>query len=150
MKKLSKTIVLFIVAILFLAACSGETEEETSEAEQNETEQTEVEVEDESQADEEVIQLAESFVEKVHEGKYEEATEMFDDTMREQLGTEELEELWESLEEQLGEFIDYEYYRTETVEGYEVILINGVFNDADTTFQVTVDDNQKIAGFYIQ
>lgn len=137
-----------IPVLLLLAACS---EAEEQEPVNENTGETEEQATDEHAADDAVVGMAEEFIGQLNEGQYEEATEKFDETMREQLGPEELEELWISLEDQLGELVDYEYDRTETVDGgYEVILINGVFHDADATFQVTVDGNEEIAGFYIQ
>lgn len=150
MKKFSKVWILLILAMLFLIGCNDETEEMEEDRALDETEQPEEQVESESQADEETIQLAETFIENVSNGQYEEATENFDETMREQLGAADLQELWESLEEQMGEFIDYEYYQAEVVDGYEVILINGIFNDVDVIFQVTMNESQEVSGFYIQ
>lgn len=141
---------ILILAIFSLAACNQA--EDTAE---DETDSTEQQVEEESgekenQEDEESIALAENFIEQLSQGQYEESTDKFDQTMSEQLGAAELQELWESLEVQMGEFIDYEYNKTETIDGgYQVILIHGVFNDADIMFQVTVNDNLEIAGFYI-
>lgn len=155
MKRLSVMLFVWIGAVLFLAGCTDE-EEPIQQAPDEENGQEEAAenmddgVTDESQADEEVIGLAESFIEDLSQGEYSQAAEKFDTTMSEQVGENELEELWGSLEEQLGGFIDYEYHRTETVDGYQVVMINGVFNDADATFQVTVDENHEIAGFYIQ
>lgn len=143
--KFQKVILLLMTSLVLLAACNqGDEQDEAIEK------ATEEEAGIENEADQEVIALAENFIAQLSEGQYEEAADKFDETMTEQLSPEELEELWESLKSQLGELIDYEYNRIEPVEGYEVVLINGVFNNADATFQVTVDEDQQIAGFYIQ
>ena len=149
MKKLQVVSFLLIVAILFLAGCSGgeDTEEPAGSPEGTESEE-QTEGEDENGANEETVDVAEEFINQLSDGQFEEATENLDETMAEQVGAEELQEIWGSLEEQLGDFIAFEYNETEEVEDYEVILIKGVFNDADITFQVTVNENMEIAGFY--
>lgn len=103
-----------------------------------------------NKGDEEIIELAETFINRLSEGNYNEATENFDETMTEQLPREELEKLWTSLKEQFGDFIDQEYSSVEEVDGYQVVLLTGMFNDRDVTFQVTFDENRQIAGFYVQ
>ncbi|MCF3943753.1 DUF3887 domain-containing protein [Oceanobacillus alkalisoli] len=149
MKRFRTVMFLSIVAILFLAGCSRGEEAEGPVDE--DTVQPEEQVTDESAnaTTDETVAVAEEFIVQLSEGQYAEATENFDDTMAEQIGAEELQELWGSLEEQLGEFIASEYDQTESGDGYEVILIKGVFNDADATFQVTINENMEIAGFYI-
>lgn len=148
MNRIFKTFLLAAAAFVLLAGCN-DAEEPIVPAE-DDAAQTEDLAEVEVVADEEVIRIAENFIEQLTQGQYEEATEKFDETMKEQLTAAELEQLWESLNEQLGEFIDHEYNQTEIVNDYQVVLIDGVFNDADARFQVTIDANKEIAGFYIQ
>lgn len=152
MKKLQVVSFLLIAAILFLAGCSGgKNTEEPVETPEEGTEQAEEQTMDENEdgTRDEAVVVAEEFIDQLSDGQYEEATENFDKTMAEQVGEEELQEIWGSLEEQLGDFIAFEYEETEEVENHEVILIKGVFNDADITFQVTVNENMEIAGFYM-
>ena len=150
MKKIQGLSFLLIVVILFLAGCSGGDTEEPTETPEEGTEQAgeQTTQENESSIDDETIAAAEKFIEQLSEGQYEEATANFDETMAEQVGAGELQEIWQSLEEQLGKFIASEYSEKEEVDDYEVILIKGVFNDADITFQVTVNEDLEIAGFY--
>lgn len=151
MKKSQVISFLLLAAILFLAGCSeGQDTEEPAGSLEKGTEPAEEQTKGENEDDmkDEAIVVAERFIDQLSDGQYEEATENFDATMAEQLRAEELQEIWGSLEEQLGHFIAFEYKETEEVDDYEVILIKGVFNDSDITFQVTVNEDMEIAGFY--
>lgn len=124
MKKLVGMSVLIVLSLLVLAGCNqGE--------------------------DEAIVGHAETFINQLSSGDYEAATENLDMTMAEQLTADDLEEMWLSLTEQLGEFIDQEYNRIEEVEEHRVVLITGIFNNIDVTFQVTFNDEEEIAGFYV-
>lgn len=100
---------------------------------------------------EEVIQKAEMYIHLLAEGKFEEAVEYFDETMKAELPPEALEEIWESLLEQVGDFIDQEFDSTkQTGDGYQLVLIDGLFEATDVTFTVTFDENEQIAGFFMK
>ena len=143
MKDLKKVLLLLSAMLLvFIAGCSGANDEGASE--QDGPDQMEETV------DEEVIAVAEKFIEQLNGGDYDAATENFDEAMKEQLDAEGLKELWESLISQLGDYVDSEYDETQEVEGFQVVLFKGVFNDKDVTLQVTVDADKKIAGFFVR
>jgi protein involved in sex pheromone biosynthesis len=146
---MKRIMILLLAAILFLTACNTEEEEATEDNAGDDEAQTEEAVQNESGADEEIVAVAEEFIGNLSEGEYEEAAGITDETFEEQADAGQLQDIWQSLENQLGKFVDYEYNKTEVVDEYDVVLINGVFNDADVTFQVTVSENQKVAGFYI-
>lgn len=93
---------------------------------------------------------AEDYIQELADGEYEKAVERFDVTMASQIGSTELQDLWETLESQAGTFIDQEYHGTQPVEEYQVVIINGLFEGADVVFTVTFDKDYQIAGFYIQ
>ncbi len=144
MKRVVKGMLLLLVAVLLFAGCSqGEEEAEQDKGTSN------GQTTEEQGEDEEVIAVAENFMDQLSKGLYEEATELFDETMTEQLGPEELEELWKSVQDQLGEIIDYEFQQIDESDGYQAVFFDVVFNDNDATIQVTLDGNQQIAGFFI-
>lgn len=144
MKRVVKGMLLLLVAVLLFAGCSqGEEEAEQDKGTSN------GQTTEEQGEDEEVIAVAENFMDQLSKGLYEEATEPFDETMTEQLGSEELEELWKSVQDQLGEIIDYEFQQIDESDGYQAVFFDVVFNDNDATIQVTLDENQQIAGFFI-
>lgn len=142
MKKLKNILVFLLAGFLLVAGCSGGGNDEA-------TEQTDVD-QSKDNVDSEVVAVAENFIDQMNEGQYEAAVETFDETMAEQLGAEELEELWESLLKQLGDFIEYEYDETHEVDGFQVVFLKGIFNDQNAILQVTVDDDKNIAGFFVR
>lgn len=158
MKKFKWIAFAMLAAAVLLAGCNqAEEQEEPADDnadEEQPVEQAEEEAEEqfsaEDEENEQLISMAETFIDQLNEGKYEEATKNFDETMSELLAAEDLEELWVSLNSQIGEFLDQEYTTTEEADGHQVVLITGVFNDADVMFQVTFDENEQIAGFYVQ
>lgn len=99
--------------------------------------------------DEPIVGHAETFINQLSSGDYEAATQNLDMTMAEQLTADDLEEMWVSLTDQLGEFIDQEYSGMEEVEEHQVVLITGIFNNVDVTFQVAFNEEEEIAGFYV-
>lgn len=143
MKQFKWMIFMMLAVCVLLAACN-QTEEQEEPVDENQAE------EENNTEDEQIITIAETFISQLAEGNYEEATENFDETMSAQLTATELEEIWSSLTEQVGDFIAQEYNTTEEVDEGQVVLITGVFNEADVTFQITVDPDQQIAGFYVQ
>lgn len=154
MKKFQWIGLVMAFALVLLAGCNQAEEPGDQSTEQQEDTQTpsgeKDETSEENQADEALIDMAITFIDELNEGNYEEATGNFDETMNEQVGAADLEEIWTDLNSQLGDFIDQEYNKTEEADGYQVVFITGTFNDADVTFQVTFDENEQIAGFFVQ
>ncbi|MFD1848455.1 DUF3887 domain-containing protein [Oceanobacillus bengalensis] len=138
MKKKHYYILISMFLILFIAGCADD-----------ESEQKEEEFQESAEKDANIV-FAEEFVMFLNEGRYEDATEYYDETMKDELPASELEEAWTSLEEQFGSFVSQEYQSTEKLEGYDVVLINGSFEEQDVVFQITLDQNEKIAGFYVK
>lgn len=128
-------ILLVILLAIVMAGCNQTNEKEDANTESK----TDIE------------SKAEEFIALLSEGDYEKGWENFDKTMKEGISSTELEELWETLNDQAGEFIDQEYNSTEkTNDGYEVVYISGLFEATDVIFTVTFDKDEKIAGFYIK
>lgn len=136
MKKYVVLMLTLIIISLFLSGCG-----------QGEAEQKDFQEAAEKEAN---IVFAEEFIMFLHEGRYDRATKYFDDTMKKELPANELEKLWTSLEEQLGDYKNQNYDSTQKMDDYDVILINGIFEEDEVTFRVTIDQNEKIAGFYIE
>ncbi|WP_163579753.1 DUF3887 domain-containing protein [Gracilibacillus saliphilus] len=147
---MKKTVLLFIsIFIIFaLVACTGDSDKELSEDTAEEAKNEEMS-EQENPQSEKIIGIADSFIEDIATGEYEAAGEHFDDTMKEELTPDALEDLWRTLQDQVGTYIDHEYSSTQEADGYQVVLLDGLFESSDVVFQVTFDDNQKIAGFFI-
>lgn len=144
MKKVKWLGLAMLALLLMLTGCNQGDEEEP--AEQSTDEQSA----EDSQDNEAIIGIAETFVDQLSVGNYEEATEHFDETMASQLTAADLEELWQTLNNQVGNYIEKEYQSTEEAEGHQIVLITGVFNDADVTFQFAFNANEQISGFYVR
>lgn len=140
MKKL-RVFLLLIIASLFIVGC-GSTDNNNNN---NEGEANQV---DDKASDIETI--AENFLTMFVEGKYEDAVELFDETMAAQLPAEGVQQTAEMLSQQLGKFIDFEYKETTKVEGYDVVLFNGTYEATDVVFTVSFNADKEIAGFFIQ
>ena len=156
MKKL-----LFILLALFVLMGCGEstgdqasenaTDSSTSDEQNEDTDDADSSEKNGSDEDtEEIVTLAEEFIGQLANGEFETATQHFNGTMEAQLTPVALDELWVALEDQLGGFIDQEYSSIEQVDDHQVVLIDGLFESADVVFSVTFDNNNQIAGFYIQ
>lgn len=141
-----------ILVTFVLVACADESSDDNPEDTAEESEET---AENESEApddspDEELVTLADEFINNITTGEYEAASQQLNETMKEELTPEALDEMWVTVQDQVGEYISHEYNSTQEAEGYQVILLDGLFENSDVVFQVTFDENQQIAGFYIQ
>ncbi|WP_405098715.1 DUF3887 domain-containing protein [Oceanobacillus sp. FSL H7-0719] len=154
MKRFQWIGLLLAAVLVLLAGCTQEEDSADGGAAEQENTEVETDTKDEavadSQGNEEQMEMAKTFIEQLNEGKFEGATEKFDETMNEQVTAADLEGIWKDLNSQIGNFIEQEFNKVEEADGYQVVLITGIFNDADVTFQVTFDENQQIAGFYVQ
>ncbi|MCQ6276889.1 DUF3887 domain-containing protein [Bacillus sp. V3B] len=136
MRKYGLHLVVILFMTLFIVGCNQDEKE------------PELVVEDHESG--ENVTLAEEFIVMLNEGQFEEATGYFDETMTAELRPAALEEIWNTTQEQVGKFIDQEYGSIQETEGYQVVFIKGLFEKQDVVFTVTFDENQKIAGFFIQ
>lgn len=141
MKKFKWLSLILVIIMVLAIGCSQDEGQDKGQGDQDENLNLENEI---------IIDLAETFIDQLSDGDYQEATENFDATMADQIGAEDLEEIWLALEEQLGNFIDQEYSSTEEVDEYSLVLITGIFNDDNITFQVTFNEDEQIAGFFIR
>lgn len=133
-----KSLFIFIILMISLIA-AGCNNEDTSEL---------------NEETEELVETAESFIDHLDAGNYEEAYEYFDETMAAELQPDVLEEVWETAAGQLGGFIDHNYNRVidrNTEAGnYQVVLMDGLFEASEMVFQISFNEENEIAGFFIQ
>ncbi|MBU9711940.1 DUF3887 domain-containing protein [Evansella tamaricis] len=146
---MKKIVSVILLGTLLISGCNGggeqgnENEEVTADTSTEETASNNID-------EDEAVSLAEQFIEHLSAGEFGEGVGQFNEEVAAQLGAEELKELWETLESQIGTFIDAEFQTTQVIEEYLVVLISGLFEAADVTFTVTIDENYQIAGFFIQ
>ncbi|WP_054708168.1 DUF3887 domain-containing protein [Bacillus sp. JCM 19041] len=97
-----------------------------------------------------LIQSAEGFINQVVEGEYEAAVEKFDERTRESLPAEQLEIVWNELEDTYGTFVHYEYEETIQEQDLEILRFAGSFEEVETMLTVTFNEEEEIVGFLIQ
>ncbi len=100
-----------------------------------------------AQEDEKII--SEKFIYLLINSKYEEAIDFFDPSVKPMISVERLEELWNSLEKQVGSFKSILGYRTEDLEGYRIVFVTCEFNLMDVDMRL-VFANKKIVGMFFQ
>src|SRR5690625_195916 len=128
MKRYILTLVVILFGSIFLIGCS-----ETDESGELERE------------------MAETFITQLDEGEYEEAFKNFDETMKAEITPEGLEEIWETLVGQIGQFIDQEFDSIKkTDSAHNTVFIKGLFEADEVTFIITFNKDEQIAGFYVQ
>ncbi|MBU9722048.1 MULTISPECIES: DUF3887 domain-containing protein [Bacillaceae] len=130
MKKLFFLVILIVLMLVF-TACNDENNENN---ENNDGHR----------------ETAGEFLQLVTSEEFDEAVSYFDETMSDGLSSAELSEIWDLLLIQAGAFIDYEYNRTEEIDDLKRVVYTGLFEATEVTFLVVVDEDQKVAGFFIQ
>lgn len=156
MRKIKWIGLMMAVVLVFFTGCSQGEEEPVEDEVNQETEVQPAEDEENQELEEqlkeeneEIIVMAEEFINQLNAGEYEVATENFDETMAAEVDAGILKETWESMENEFGDFITQEYDSTAEAEGYQLVYIKGTFNDRDVTFQVAFNENNEIAGFVL-
>ncbi|WP_068672568.1 DUF3887 domain-containing protein [Oceanobacillus sp. Castelsardo] len=135
MKKLTIPFIFILIGILLITGCkSAEKQEEqfqeTAEKEAN-------------------VVFGEEFIMFLSEGNFQKATEYLDSAIKDDLPATKLENKWNKLEEELGNFKKQEYDKTEKIDDYDVIYINGQFEKGNAYFQIKLNQNEKITSFEI-
>jgi hypothetical protein len=76
------------------------------------------------------------------------ATESFDETMKNELPPEKLEEIWKSTIDQMGPFKQQIGIRTEKQLDYDVVLITCEFEKGCLDIKVVYNDKKQVAGLF--
>ncbi|ADU29294.1 DUF3887 domain-containing protein [Evansella cellulosilytica] len=145
-------IMMIITGLLILTGCNSNGGEEQEANGMNGTEENvNGEIEDDNGIDhEQAVAIAEEYISHLSQGDFEIAYDFFNEVMKAEIEVSELGDIWETLESQVGTYIDQDFNSTQEVENYKVVLINGLFDGADVVFTVTIDTNYEIAGFFVQ
>lgn len=97
-----------------------------------------------------LIESAQGFINHVVDGEYEAAVEKFDERTKESLPAEQLEIVWNELEDTYGSFVQYEYEETIQEQELEILRFAGTFEQVETMLTVTFNEEEEIVGFLIQ
>ncbi len=90
-----------------------------------------------------------SFVQNVTQGKYAEAEQLFDDTMKKTLPPEKLKETWAAVETDKGKFIKQTDVRSSSMWPYRMVYVGCQFEHARMLVKVVFDKSGKITGLWI-
>lgn len=90
--------------------------------------------------------IAEEFISLLASSQFEEASQLGDASIK----ADDLKHTWESLEKQIGDMIEQEHSTTTVVNGLDVVMIIGRFNNTDVMFNISFNEDQQIVGFYVQ
>lgn len=93
-------------------------------------------------------EMAVAFVDFLRRGQYEEAVEMFDDTMSETMAAPILEETWNTVVAQVGELEGIMGTRTAKYDIYDLVFVACSFVNATLDVQLTFDDERQVAGLF--
>ena len=93
-------------------------------------------------------EMAVAFVGFLRLGQYDEAVEMFDGTMSELMPAPILEETWNAVIAQVGEFEGIVGTRTTKYDIYDLVFVTCNFANATLDVQLTFDDSRQVAGLF--
>ncbi len=91
---------------------------------------------------------ATTFVDYLAGGQYGQAVESFDETMAGLMTASALEEAWDSVIAQAGEFEDIVGTRTARQNEYDLVFVTCRFANTTLDIQLTFDDMQQVAGLF--
>jgi hypothetical protein len=120
---------LFLVVLGLVGACARTQAEEPSRPE-------------------DVVALAQEFVEFLAMGNSAGAVENFDDTMKKALPPDKLQEIWKALIGQVGPFKRPVSTRTEKQQGYDVVFVTCAFEQGTLDVKMVFNKAQQIAGLF--
>lgn len=98
----------------------------------------------------ELVDKALGLVQLMAEGSFAEAVLSFDDTMAAALPPEKLAEVWRTLEQQTGSFLEPSGVRMEVAGGYRAMIVTGLFGEAKIDIRVVFDDQERVAGLFFK
>ncbi|KQC14573.1 MAG: hypothetical protein APR63_13930 [Desulfuromonas sp. SDB] len=103
-------------------------------------------VQSEQDISQQLEKKAETFIQHMVKGEFQQAAENFDQAMKEAMSVQDLEDLWETMNLQIGLFLEVKEYRYEKYEQFDVIFAICSFEKMDVKFRIVFDSLQQIAG----
>lgn len=95
-----------------------------------------------------LVQVAQSFVDQLVKGDFATAEASFDDSMKNALPQAKLKETWDQLIAQVGAFQKQTGTRTTVVQGYRTVFVTCQFEKAAIDVRIVFDAQGKIAGLF--
>ncbi|CAN5531953.1 DUF3887 domain-containing protein [soil metagenome] len=101
-----------------------------------------------AQTDEDNVSKAKAFVGLLAEKDFAAAETFFADEVKAKLPAVKLEEVWNSLVAQVGNFKRQTTVKTEKVKDFEIVVIVGEFEKANLDISLAIDKNGKVGGLF--
>ena len=95
-----------------------------------------------------LVPEAQSFLDELDQGDFAAGFARFDDTMKDALPEDKLEDLWAQLLAQVGAYQEMTGVRTEAKDGYYAVIVTSQFANALLDVRVVFDSQGKIAGLF--
>ncbi|PIC55940.1 hypothetical protein CSV80_16980 [Sporosarcina sp. P12(2017)] len=125
-----KKLVILAIATVFLLAACGKNKVDDS-------------------ATKEYIKKSKETITLFNEEKFDEMRSMFDATMKDALSVEQLQEVSDIVKES-GEFISFEKESIAKKEQYFVATIAAKYKEDNRVYTITLDEQQRVAGFFVK
>jgi predicted nuclease with TOPRIM domain len=93
---------------------------------------------------------AEQLIKLMSEAKFEEATALFDDNMKQSMPAAKLEEVWAQLETAGGQFSGLGESRVENIQGLETVFVPANWEKNKLDFKVVFDAQGRVAGLWTE
>ncbi|ARJ38086.1 hypothetical protein SporoP8_03750 [Sporosarcina ureae] len=126
---MKKLIILALATVFLLAACGKNKVDES--------------------AAEEYIKKSKETITLFNEEKFDEMRSMFDATMKDALTVEQLQDVSNIVKES-GEFVSFEKESVAKKEQYFVATIATKYKEDNRVYTITLDEQQRIAGFFVK
>ncbi|MBM7716163.1 DUF3887 domain-containing protein [Siminovitchia sp. FSL H7-0308] len=98
---------------------------------------------------EKYVAKAEEVVSLINEAKYKEVRAMFDETMKEKLPEDQMEELTPIIE-QSGTFEKIDKSSVEEKDGLYIVIFVAKYSKDKRTFTITFNDKEEVAGLFVK
>jgi dienelactone hydrolase len=95
-----------------------------------------------------IERAARAFVEILAKKDFEEATNVFDPTMKKVLPAEKLSQIWKTLQGQVGAFERQLAVRKQKVSQYDVVFVTCKFKSATLDVKVVLDSQKRVSGLF--
>jgi hypothetical protein len=89
------------------------------------------------------------FVQLLATGQFPAATETFDETMKNALPAEKLQELWEATISQIGPFKEQLGSRTEKQAEFDIVLVTCQFENGTLDVKIVYNTEKQVAGLFL-
>lgn len=98
----------------------------------------------------EPAELAEEFFQYLVNGNYDECTNYFSKEMKRALPARRLEQAWNDLQNQLGQFVRKTEMREDKIDGYDVVFVTTEFENDLINVRIVFDEDRRVAGLWFE